>query len=305
LTRRHGAEMPSLEQTATRSSRRGIDRGLWWSDAAFYGVFASIAAFVALMNLYAREAKWWDPKTLNGLRPLAALRHAGYKNLWQVTASFLINFPFMAVAAAVGALVFLLVKRPRSVAYSIVIMSPAAVLIGGVLDNPHGSLLLLWEQITWIAGGVAVFHFTSNVASRVASLEFGQAFQPEARILRVSGMILAIGPAAYLGLEVHQYFWTGFQPRMETLVPLGLFALLLLLRVRYAARPALFASLAATFFLWPLLGPGLLQDTCNRLQGHMSCEWLTILFVVPASLLWVWLLHRVLSRIVGAGTRGV
>jgi hypothetical protein len=297
--------MPSLEQTAIRSSRRGIDRGLWWSDAAFYGVFASIAAFVALMNLYAREAKWWDPKTLDGLRPLAALRHAGYKNLWQVTASFLINFPFLAVAAAVGALVFLLVKRPRSVAYSLVIMSPAAVLIGGVLDNPHGSLLLLWEQIAWIAGAVAVFHYTSNVASRAASLEFGQAFQPEARILRVSGMILAIGPAAYLELEVHQYFWTGFQPRMETLVPLGLFALLLLLRVRYAARPALFASLAATFFLWPLLGPGLLQYTCNRLQGHMSCEWLTILFVVPASLLWVWLLYRVFSRIVGAGTRGV
>ena len=297
--------MPSLKQTALRNSRRGIDRGLWWGDAAFYGVLASIAAFVALMNLYAREARWWDPKTLNGLRPLAALRDAGYKHLWQVTASFLINFPFLAVAAAAGALVFLLVKRPRSVAYSIIIMSPAAVLIGGVLDNPQGSSLLLWEQITWIAGAIAVFHYTSNVASRAASLEFGAAFQPQARLLRVSGMILAIGPAAYLGLEVHQYFWTGFQPRMETLVPLALFALLLLLRVRYAARPALFASLAATFFLWPFLGPGLLEYTCNRLQGHLSCEWLTILFVIPASLLWVWLLHRVFSRIVGVGTRGV
>ena len=84
------------------SSQRGIDRWLWWSDAAFYGALASIAAFVALMNLYAREAKWWDPKTLNGLEPLAALRHAGYKHLWQVTASFLINFPFLAVAAVAG-----------------------------------------------------------------------------------------------------------------------------------------------------------------------------------------------------------
>src|ERR1700730_2056444 len=224
--------MPSLEQTAIRSSRRGIDRGLWWSDAAFYGALASIAAFVALMNLYAREAKWWDPKTLNGLGPLAALRHAGYKHLWQVTASFLINFPFLAVAAVVGALVFLLVKRPRSVAYSILIMSPAAVSIGGVLDRPHESLLLLCEQITWIAGAIAVFHYTSNLASRAASLEFGQEFLPEARILRVLGMILAICPAAYLGLVVHQYFWTGFRPRMEVLVPLALVALLLLLRVR-------------------------------------------------------------------------
>jgi hypothetical protein len=76
-----------------------IDRGLWWSDAAFYGALASTAAFVALINLYAREAKWWDPKTLSGLRPLAVLRHAGYKHLWQVTASFLIDFPFLAVAA--------------------------------------------------------------------------------------------------------------------------------------------------------------------------------------------------------------
>ena len=289
----------------TRSSQQGIDRGLWWSDAAFYGVLASTAAFVALMNLYAREAKWWDPKTLSGLRLLAALRHAGYKHLWQVTASFLINFPFLAVAAVLGALVFLLVKRPRSVTYSILIMSPAAVSVGGVLDRPHGSFLLLCEQIAWIAGAIAVFHYTSNLASRAASLEFGQVFQPEARILRVSGMILAICPAAYLGLEVHQYFWTGFQPRMEVLVPLALFALLLLLRVRYAARPALFASLAATFFLWPVLGPGLLQYTCNRLQEHLSCDWLTVLFVVPAPLLWVWLLHRIFSRIVGVRARRI
>jgi hypothetical protein len=60
-----------------------------------------------------------------------------------------------------------------------------------------------------------------------------------------------------------------------------------------------------TFFLWPLIEPGLLQYTCNRFQAYLSCDWLTVLFVVPAPLLWMWLLHRVFSRVVGVRTRRI
>jgi hypothetical protein len=282
-----------------------IDPALRRADAVFYGIVSSTAVMVALTNLYVVLRKWMDPnatditlKTIDHIRPLAALHQAGQRHLYEWAVWFVMNVPVPFMSAAIGALVFLLVKRPRSVFYSVFVTLPLlATTIVAAFDVSRLTLLWISQMAISSVGAIAVFHCLSNLASRVAPLESGQAVEPEARLLRVLGMLLAIAPAVYLGLEVHRFFYVGFDPRMVVLVPFALGILSLPLGMRYGSRPALFAYLAAALVLWFLIANLLVQYACGRPGNHSSCDWVNGLVAIPLPLLGLWILHRVFLRI--------
>ena len=283
-----------------------IDPALRRADAVFYGVVSSTVVMVSLTNLYVVLRKWMDPKatdftlkTIDGITPLAALHQSGQRHLYEWAVWFVMNVPVPFMSAAIGALVFLLVKKPRSVLYSVFVTSPLlATTIVAAFDVSRLTFLWISQMAISSVGAIAVFHCLSNIASRVAPLESGQSVQSDARLLRVLGIILAIAPAVYLGLEVHQYFSKGFDPRMVVLVPFALGILSLPLGMRYGSRPALFAYLAAAFILWFLFADSLVQYACDRLGSHSSCDWTNGLVAMPVPLLGLWILYRVSLRIV-------
>jgi hypothetical protein len=283
-----------------------IDPALRRADAMFYGIVSSTAVMVALTNLYVVLRKWMDPdatditlKTIDRIRPLAALHQAGQRHLYEWAVWFVMNVPVPFMSAAVGALVFLLVKKPRSVFYSVFVTSPVlATTIVAAFDVSRLTFLWVSQMTISTVGAIAVFHCLSNIASRTAPLELGQAVQPEARLLRVLGMLLAVAPAVYLGLEVHRYFYIGFDPRMMILVPIALCFLFLLLGMRYGSRPTLLACLIVELLLWFMFEDRLAQYVCKRLGNSVSCDWVNLLLTMPILVLGLWILYRVFLRIV-------
>jgi hypothetical protein len=286
--------------------QRDIDPALRRVDAVFYGIVSSTAVMVSLTNLYVVLRKWMDPdatditlKTIDHIRPLAALHQAGQRHLYEWAVWFVMNVPVPFVSAAIGALAFLLVKKPRSVFYSVFVTAPLlATTIAAAFDVSRLTFLWISQMAISTAGAIAVFHCLSNIASRVAPLELGQSVEPEARLLRVLGMLLAIAPAVYLGLEVHRYFYLGFDPRMVILVPLASCLLFLLLGMRYGSRPVLLACLSAELVLWFLSANPLAQYVCKRLGSPLSCDWVNGLVTLPVLVLGLWILYRVFLRIV-------
>jgi hypothetical protein len=232
-----------------------IDRNLSWADATFYGACSSIVACVALINTLSHAEQWVGPKVLDRVPLMAALHHSGYRIPYYVTTSFLVNAPFYVLSALVGALVFFIAQRPRSLAYSILIMAPQILFfVATALDGHRLTWLWVTTGLAWVIMGIAVFHRLSLAASHVAVVTLGREIQPRARVLRLIGVILAIGPALYLVLEAHRYLWSGFAPHMRVLVPLAALALLLFLAIRYGSRPAVVAVITAAGFLVLMFG---------------------------------------------------
>jgi hypothetical protein len=205
---------------------------------------------VVATNTLPHAEKWVGPHILNRLPPIASLYQSGHRTLHYLIVSFIVNAPFQILAGAVGALVFLIVQRPRSWAYSLAIMTPQVLLfIFTAATGPRPTWLWLFAGAAWVAIAIGVFHSLSLAASHVAVVPLGRERQPTARILRLAGVILAIIPACYLALEAHSYMSKGFNPNMRVLMPLGILTLLLCLTIRYGSRPALTATITAAGLL--------------------------------------------------------
>jgi hypothetical protein len=233
-----------------RARASTINRSLSWADATFYGACAALVVAVVLINTLSHSEKWVGSKVLDHVPLIAALHHSSYRSVYFVTVALIMNAPFHVLSALAGALVFLIAQRPRSLAYSILIMSPQ-ILLGliSASDSPRPTWLWVATEIAWVVMGVGVFHGLSLAASRAAVVTLGRDVQPTARLLRLLGVLGAIGPALFLALEAHMYFWSGFKPSMPILVPLGALALLLCLTVRYGSRPVTTATIAAAGIL--------------------------------------------------------
>ena len=238
----------------------GADRVLSRADAVFYAACASLIMLVVLINTLPHAEKWVGPHILNRLPPIAALYQSGHRILHYLVVSFIVNAPFQILAGAVGALVFLFVQHPRSLAYSLAIMMPQVLFfLFTAGTGPQPTWLWLIAGAAWTAIAIAVFHGLSLAASHVAVVPLGRERQPTARTLRLTGVTLAIIPACYLALEAHSYLWKGFNPNMRGLVPLGMLALLLCLTIRYGSRPALTATITAAGLLMFLFSGQLLS----------------------------------------------
>jgi hypothetical protein len=239
-----------------RGNPSTIDSRLLWADATFYAACSSFVSCVALINTLPYAPQWLSPNVFDRVPLMAALHHSGYRSLYYVIMSFLVNAPFRVLSALVGALVFLIAQRPRSLVYSTLIMAPQIVLlVASALDGHQLTWIWVTTELAWVIMGIGAFHGLSLAASHVAAVRLGREIQPRAPALRLIGMILAIGPAFYLALEAHQYLWSGFRPHMRILVPLVGLALLLLLAIRYGSRPAVMATITAGFLMFMLLGP--------------------------------------------------
>jgi hypothetical protein len=239
-----------------RENPSTIDRRLLWADATFYAACSSFVTCVVLINTLPHAPKWLSQNVFDRVPLIAVLHHSGYRSVYYVTISFLVNAPFHVLSALAGALVFLIAQRPRSLAYSTLIMAPQIlVFVASALDGDRLTWLWVTTELAWVIMGIGAFHGLSLAASHVAVVRLGREIQPKAPALRLIGMILAIGPAFYLALEAHGYLWSGFRPDMRILVPLGALALLLSLAIRYGSRPAVMATITAGFLMLMLLGP--------------------------------------------------
>jgi hypothetical protein len=232
-----------------------IDRRLLWADATFYAACSSFLTCVALINTLPRAAKWLGPNVLERVPLMAALHHSGYRTLYYVATSFLVNVPSHVLSALVGTLVFLIAQRPRSLAYSTLIMAPQILLfMVSALDGHRLTWLWMTTELAWVIMAIGTFHTLSLAASHVAVMGLGREVQPRAPVVRLIGVILAIGPAFYLALAAHRYLWSGFTPAMRILVPLAALTLLLFLAIRYSSRPSLTAAITAAGFLMLMFG---------------------------------------------------
>jgi hypothetical protein len=159
-----------------------IDRSLSWADATFYGACSSFVAFFALINTLSHAEKWVGPNVLDRVPLMAALHHSGYRIPYYVTTSFLVNAPFYVLSALVGALVFLIAQRPRSLGYSTLIMAPQILLfVAAALDGHRLTWLWVTTGLAWVIMGIGVFHSLSLAASHVAVVTLGREKQPRAR----------------------------------------------------------------------------------------------------------------------------
>lgn len=244
-----------------RRNSSTIDRRLLWADATFYAACSLFLVCFALINALPRGAKWLGPNVLERVPVLAALHHSGYRTLYYVTISFFVNAPSHVLSALAGALVFLIAQRPRSLLYSMLIMAPQIVIAVGAAFDGHPPTTWLWvtTELAWVIMAIGAFHYLSLAASQVAVVPLGHEMQPRALVLRLMGVIFAIGPALYLALEAHQYLYSGFKPAMWVLVPLGMLVLLLFLAVRYGSRPGVTAAITAAGFLMFILAGALLS----------------------------------------------